>query len=97
MSRGFAQNINILRETFLYPQQLCGSLNFHFRHYIVPHGINFALGRKNIFLPSVVTKDIHSNCVAAGNPCKVLREIDERDEIYYYKDRKFTDSGIDED
>ena len=24
---------------------------------------------------SVVTKDIPANCVAAGNPCKVLREI----------------------
>lgn len=46
---------------------------------------------------SVVTKDIPANVVAAGNPCKVLRPIDERDEIYYYKDRKFSDSGIDED
>lgn len=46
---------------------------------------------------SVVTKDIPANVVAAGNPCKVLRPIDERDEIYYYKDRKFADSGIEED
>ncbi len=46
---------------------------------------------------SVVTKDIPANVVAVGNPCRVLREIDERDEIYYYKDRKFIDSGIDED
>lgn len=46
---------------------------------------------------SVVTKNIPANVVAVGNPCKVLRKIDERDEIYYYKDRKFTDSGIDED
>ena len=29
---------------------------------------------------SVVTKDIPANVVAAGNPCKVLREIGERDE-----------------
>ena len=28
---------------------------------------------------SVVTKDIPANVVAVGNPCKVLREIDERD------------------
>lgn len=46
---------------------------------------------------SVVTKDIPANVVAAGNPCRVLRQIDERDEKYYYKDRKFADSGIEED
>lgn len=37
---------------------------------------------------SVVTKDIPANVVAYGNPCRVIREIGERDEIYYYKDRK---------
>ncbi len=37
---------------------------------------------------SVVTKDIPSNVVAVGNPCKVLREISERDKEYYYKDRR---------
>ncbi len=37
---------------------------------------------------SIVTKDIPANVVAAGNPCKVLREIDEQDKIYYYKDFK---------
>lgn len=37
---------------------------------------------------SVVTKDIPSNVVAVGNPCRVLREVGERDEIYYFKDRK---------
>lgn len=46
---------------------------------------------------SVVTKDIPANVIAAGNPCRVIREIDERDNEYYYKDRKFVDSGIDED
>lgn len=46
---------------------------------------------------SVVTKSIPANVVAGGNPCKIMREIDERDSIYYYKDRKFLDSGIDED
>lgn len=46
---------------------------------------------------SVVTKDIPANVVAVGSPCKVLREIGERDEIYYYKDKKFADSAIDED
>ena len=37
---------------------------------------------------SVVTKDIPANVVAVGNPCKVLREIGERDRQYYFKDRK---------
>ena len=34
---------------------------------------------------SVVTKDIPANVVAVGNPCKVLREIDENDIKYYNK------------
>lgn len=37
---------------------------------------------------SVVTKDIPSNVVAVGNPCKVLREIGEHDKEYYFKNRK---------
>ena len=37
---------------------------------------------------SVVTKDIPSNVVAVGNPCKVLREISEYDKEYYFKGRK---------
>lgn len=38
---------------------------------------------------SVVTKDIPANVVAVGNPCRVLREIGERDKIYFYKDEKY--------
>ncbi len=38
---------------------------------------------------SVVTKDIPSDVVAVGNPCKVLREITDEDREYYYKDKKF--------
>ena len=37
---------------------------------------------------SVVTKDIPSNVIAFGNPCKVIREINEHDLEYYFKDRK---------
>ena len=37
---------------------------------------------------SVVTKDIPSNVVAVGNPCRVLREVGEHDKEYYFKDRK---------
>lgn len=37
---------------------------------------------------SVVTKDIPSNVVAVGNPCRVLRPVNEHDREYYFKDRK---------
>ena len=37
---------------------------------------------------SVVTNDIPANVVAFGVPCRVIREIGERDREYYYKDRK---------
>ncbi|WP_066872051.1 sugar O-acetyltransferase [Clostridium mediterraneense] len=36
---------------------------------------------------SVVTKDIPANVVAGGNPCKVIRKIDENDKRRYFKDR----------
>lgn len=34
---------------------------------------------------SVVTKDIPENVVAVGNPCRILREISEKDKKYFYK------------
>lgn len=37
---------------------------------------------------SVVTKDIPANVVAVGNPCRVMREINDHDKEYYYKDKK---------
>lgn len=37
---------------------------------------------------SVVTKDIPSGVVAVGNPCRVLRQVSQRDKEYYFKDRK---------
>lgn len=37
---------------------------------------------------SVVTHDIPENVVAVGNPCGVLRKINERDKEYYYKNRR---------
>lgn len=37
---------------------------------------------------SVVTKDLPDNVVAVGNPCKVLRLMNEQDREYYFKDRK---------
>lgn len=43
---------------------------------------------------SVVTKDLPSNVVAVGNPCRVLREVNEHDKEYYFKDRKIDYSEI---
>lgn len=37
---------------------------------------------------SVVTKDLPSNVIAVGNPCRVIREINEHDRVYYFKNRK---------
>lgn len=37
---------------------------------------------------SVVIHDVPANCIAAGNPARVIRQIDERDKEYYFKERK---------
>ena len=64
-------------------------------------GNNVWIGANSVVLPgvsigensvigagSVVTRDIPANVVAVGNPCRVLREIGERDREFYYKDLK---------
>lgn len=64
-------------------------------------GYNVWIGAGAIILPgitigdnsvigagAVVTKDIPANVIAVGNPCKVMREINEHDREYYYKDRR---------
>lgn len=38
---------------------------------------------------SVVTKDIPDNVVAAGNPCRIIKNITLKDRDYYFKDKKF--------
>lgn len=64
-------------------------------------GNNVWIGSNSVILPgvsigdnsvigagSIVTRDIPPNVVAVGNPCKVLRPINENDKKYYYKDKK---------
>ena len=64
-------------------------------------GNNVWIGAGSVILPgvtigdntvigagSVVTKDIPANSVAVGVPCRVQREIGERDYEYYFKDKK---------
>jgi len=46
---------------------------------------------------SIVTSDIPANVVAAGNPCRVIREINEHDMQYYYKDRPFDEEDLAEE
>lgn len=70
-------------------------------------GRNVWIGANTVVLPgvtigensvigagSIVTKDIPRDVVAVGNPCRVLRAIDERDREYYYKEYKFDDIVI---
>lgn len=65
-------------------------------------GDNVWIGGNTVILPgvhigsntvigagSVVTKDIPDWVVAAGNPCRVVKQITEEDKKYYYKDREF--------
>ncbi len=65
-------------------------------------GSNVWIGGNTVILPgvtvgsgcvigagSVVTRDIPPNSLAAGNPCRVLRQITEADRKYYFKNREF--------
>lgn len=65
-------------------------------------GNNVWIGGNTVILPgvtigdnavvgagSVVTKSIPNNMIAAGNPCRIIREITERDRRYYFRDRAF--------
>lgn len=64
-------------------------------------GNNVWIGANSVILPgvtigdntvigagSVVTKDIPANVVAVGNPCRVMREIGEKDREFYFKNRR---------
>lgn len=37
---------------------------------------------------SIVTRDIPDNVFAAGNPCRVIKEITDADKDFYYKNLK---------
>lgn len=45
---------------------------------------------------SVVTKDIPAGVVAVGNPCRVMREINDHDRKYYFKDMRIDKDILDE-
>lgn len=65
-------------------------------------GDNVWIGGNTVILPgvhigsntvigagSVVTRDIPDWVVAAGNPCRVIRQITEADKKFYFRDREF--------
>ena len=54
---------------------------------LVMPGVNIVDGSV-IGAGSVVTKDIPAGVVAVGNPCRVLREIGEKDREFYFKNNK---------
>ena len=43
---------------------------------------------------AVVTKDVPDNCIAVGNPCRILREVSARDREYFYKDEKVSEEYL---
>lgn len=50
---------------------------------------NISIGENSVIgSGSVVTKDIPSNVIAVGNPCKVLRKLTDEDKQYYFKNLK---------
>lgn len=64
-------------------------------------GTNCWIGAGSIILPgitignnavigagSVVTKDMPNNVVAYGNPCRIIREINEHDNEFYFKNKR---------
>ena len=92
---------NVVIATGAHP--ICPELREQVYQYNLPVriGSRVWIGAGTIILPgvtigdnsvigagSVVTKDIPAGVVAVGNPCRVLREINERDYEYYYRDRK---------
>ncbi|WP_225418412.1 sugar O-acetyltransferase [Lacticaseibacillus daqingensis] len=43
---------------------------------------------------SVVTHDLPANVVAVGNPCRVLRAVNQHDREFYFKDRRIDWAAI---
>ena len=82
----------------IVPEMRCDGLQYNMPVHI---GKNCWIGAGVLIMPgvtigdnvvigagSVVTKDLPSDVLAFGNPCRVQREIGEHDREYYFKDRK---------
>ena len=95
----FGPNVTII--TAAHPVQPDFRLRHVQYNVSVTIGNNCWLGAGAIILPgvtigdnsvigagAVVTHDIPANVVAVGNPCRVLREIGEQDDSYYFKEKQ---------
>lgn len=64
-------------------------------------GENVWIGSNTVILPgvhigkntvigagSIVTRDLPEHVLAVGNPCRVLREIGEQDDLFYYRNER---------
>lgn len=69
---------------FSFPVTICDDVWIGSGAVILP---GITIGKNSVIgAGSIVTKDVPENVVAAGNPCRILRKITERDKTYYYKD-----------
>lgn len=92
----FGPNVTVSAGTHpIHPELRRKQAQYNLSIYI---GNNVWIGANSVILPgvhieensvigagSVVTKDIPANVIAVGNPCKVLRKINENDMKYFYK------------
>ncbi|MGL5416230.1 MAG: sugar O-acetyltransferase [Clostridium sp.] len=95
----FAPNVTIATGTHpIHPELRRKQAQYNMPVYI---GKNVWIGAGAVILPgisigentvigagSIVTKDIPANVIAVGNPCEILRKIDENDLKYYHKNMK---------
>ena len=92
----FGPNVTVATATHpIDPELRARGLQYNKDVYI---GENAWIGANSVIVPGVhigknavigagsdVTKDIPDNVVAVGNPCRVLREVSERDREFFYK------------
>lgn len=56
---------------------------------MMKHACNITIDDNTVIgAGSVVTKNIPANVVAVGSPCRILREINEHDREFYFKNLK---------
>ncbi|HMV45940.1 MAG TPA: sugar O-acetyltransferase [Leptospiraceae bacterium] len=95
----FGPNVTIASATHpIHPKLRSKQAQYNLPIYIEN---NVWIGANSVILPgvrigensvigagSIVTKNIPSNVVAVGSPCRVVRDIQEKDFNFYYKDLK---------
>ena len=90
----------------IYTAGSIGSSDFDKVEYGVNIGSDVWIGKNTVINPgvsigsnvvigscSVVVSDIPSNCMASGNPCRVLRELNENETKYWLEQLKAQESN----